>query len=166
GLLLSVADGPPAVAAGGEGQPAGAVGPAAGEANGGGAVRVAEEHGAAAVGEPALLPLGGGGVRRGRGRHDPDPAEQQLGVGGAWAGLGVGSVLLRRVQCLTRRLPSRTLSFCLAAPHRPLTDRLPRPRASRRAPISQGCMRTSVLANRPQSRKILKSAGNLCFQPC
>src|SRR5262249_22791949 len=68
------------------------------------------------------------------------------GVGGAWAGLGVGSVLLRRVQCLTRRLPSRTLSFCLAAPHRPLTDRLPRPRASRRAPISQGCIVEGVLA--------------------
>ena len=78
GVLFPVADRPPAVATGGEGEPAAAVGPRAGQANGGGAVRLVEEHGATVVGEPAVLALARRGLRPNRSRCDPDPPGQQL----------------------------------------------------------------------------------------
>ena len=63
GILLPVADRPSAVATGGEGEPAAAARPRAGEANGRGAVRLVEEHGATVVGQPEVLALAGGRVR-------------------------------------------------------------------------------------------------------
>src|SRR5262249_48965411 len=66
------------------------------------------------------------------------PVNSSLGAAARGRGWGGGRGFCCGGRGVTRRLPSRTLSFCLAAPHRPLTDRLPRPRASRRAPISQG----------------------------
>ncbi len=56
---LPAADRSPAVATAGEGEPAAAVGKGAGKANGSGAVRLIEEHGAAVVGEPAVSALAG-----------------------------------------------------------------------------------------------------------
>ena len=85
GLLFPVADRPSAVATGGEGEPVAAPGPRAGEANGRGAVRLVEEHGATIVGEPAVSTLAGRGLRAGRSRADPDPTGQQLAAGGGWA---------------------------------------------------------------------------------
>jgi len=57
-----------------------------GQGDGGGAVRLVEEHGAATAGEPAVPALAGRGVRPGRVRSDPDPAGQQLARGGVSVG--------------------------------------------------------------------------------
>jgi hypothetical protein len=59
--------------------------PRAGEAVGGGALRLVEEHRAPVVGQPAVPAL----TRRGLGpdpvRRDPDPLGYQLAAGGGWA---------------------------------------------------------------------------------
>ena len=85
GILFPVADRPSAVATDREGKPAAAAGPRAGEANGGGAVRLVEEHGATVVGEPAVLALVRRGLRPNRSPLDPDSPGQQLAAGGGWA---------------------------------------------------------------------------------
>ena len=85
GILFPVADRPSAVATDREGKPAAAAGPRAGEANGGGAVRLVEEQGATVVGEPAVLALVRRGLRPNRSPLDPDSPGQQLAAGGGWA---------------------------------------------------------------------------------
>src|SRR5262249_3547111 len=77
-LLLPLADRPYTAATAGEGQPAPPVGPAGGQRHGRGTVRLVEEHGAAALGEPALPTLAGGGLRCRCRRQDADPPGQRL----------------------------------------------------------------------------------------
>lgn len=74
-----------AVATDRAGKPAAAAGPRAGEANGGGAVRLVEEHGATVVGEPALLAPVRRGLRPNRSPLDPGSPGQQLAAGGGRA---------------------------------------------------------------------------------
>src|SRR5262249_12046685 len=139
GLFFPLADRPPAVATGGEGQPAASVGAAARAAHGGGGVRVVKEHGAAAAGEPALPPLGGRGVRRGGGGPDADPAEQQLGSGGGQVGSRCSRAVRRQGG---RGYSTRARACAPGAPGAvlpPFPRPLPRPQPSRRPPISQGC---------------------------
>ena len=53
--------------------------------NGGGVVRLVEEHGGTVVGEPAVLALVRRGLRPNRSPLDPDSPGQQLAAGGGWA---------------------------------------------------------------------------------
>ena len=94
GILLPAADRSPVVATVGEGEPATAPGPRARQANGGGAVRLVEEHGAAVVGEPAVPALAGRGLRPNSRRLDPDPARHQLVVSGVRVCSRLGRVAL------------------------------------------------------------------------
>src|SRR4051812_10538860 len=94
GVLLLVADRPPAVATGGEGEPALAPGQGAGQANGGGAIRLVEGHGPTVVGEPAIPALARRGLRPHHRRIDPDSAGQQLAAGGGWVCSRLSRVIL------------------------------------------------------------------------
>ena len=124
GVLLPVADCPSALATGGEGEPAGAPGSRAREANSGGPVRLVEEHGAAVVGQPAVPALAGRGVRPGRSRSNPDPPGQQL----ALEGVSVCSRLsrVRRVLFAVRsKPPSSPSPTARSAPGWPASPRSP-----------------------------------------
>src|SRR5271157_2117372 len=144
GILFPVADRPSAVATDREGKPAAAAGPRAGEANGGGAVRLVEERGATVVGEPAVLALVRRGLRPNRSPLNPDSPGQQLAAGGGWACSRFSQV------------PQGLVAVTLEAPSSPFPYGLCRPSVATHA--SSACL--------PPARGADFSGLDGCSAPC
>ena len=154
GILLPAADRSPVVATVGEGEPATAPGPRAGQANGGGAVRLVEEHGAAVVGEPAVPALAGRGLRPNSSRLDPDPARHQLVVSGVRVCSRLGRVALGLV------------AIALEAPFEPV-PLLPFPaRGWTAGPLLHACTPPVGRISQSWSSKLTIDSGRLTEVDC